>query len=151
MYSRNDFKLRFSNFERPKFFINKKKGTVVCKLVTILETPRSFDSAVQIGEQYFESVGVAKCSSDDVFDEVRGKKIALAKAENDAYTQAYNYLNTYLKELEFFVKNINNFTKKAVGCKVHNNDYIKSLHDLNHEMYRAEVNDIPNAATIYVK
>ena len=151
MYNRNDFKLRFSDYNAPQFFVNKRKGVVVCKLETSLETPSSMFDDIYVPREIFTGVGIAKCSPDDVFDEARGKKIAMAKAENDAYTQAHTYMNKQLNELEFFVAAAKNFNAKAIACRAHNLDYIDSLHNPEHEYYKAEVKDIEHSTTVYTK
>ena len=77
-YSRNDIKLSFIK-ESTKYFVNEKKGTVVCVVEACLYVPNSYDGPIFINNTSIKSTGVAKCHVVDFFNEERGKRIALAK------------------------------------------------------------------------
>ena len=140
MYTRNDFKLRFNEYDRPRFFVNKKKGVVICKMEATFETPGDMS--------FFTGIGRAKCSPDDTFNEARGKKIAMAKAENDAYRQAVKFMDEQLNKLKSLITAADNFKDKAEACYTHNLDYIESLHNPEHEYYKAEVKDVSDSFTL---
>lgn len=148
MYNRNDFKLRFNDYNAPRFFVNKQKGVVVCKMDATLYTPTSMFDDIHIPERFFTGVGIAKCSPDDIFDEARGKKIAMAKAENDAYRQAVRFMDEQLNKLKSLITAADNFKAKAEACHTHNLDYIESLHNPEHEYYKAEVKDVTDSFTL---
>lgn len=137
-YDRKDFKLRFSN-ENTKFFINEKKGVITCVLESELVCPYSYDSMFFIPSRNFKSVGIAKCNAEDVFNENRGKRIALAKAENKAYMEAFSYLSEKFDELLFLTNSIQNFNEKMFKCCAHNEDYIDSLSYEAHPKYKKEL------------
>ena len=96
----------------PQFFVNEKKRTVACKLYWCL----SNDSRFRVET----SVGIAKCTEEDVFDVEIGKKVAHAKAENKAYNRAARKLEevgmNYLREAHCILE----FLHKADFCQCHN-------------------------------
>ena len=142
MKKNGNVKLSFGDFE-PRFFINKENGTVVCKLdcelrLPMLQLPYIEDDAPYRYNftKYIKATGIATCSKDDVFDENRGKRIALARAENDAY----NFSKKYLKDYQRFVVNLNDsinyFYDKATRANAHNREYVKGLSDKNNPNYK---------------
>ena len=138
------FKVKFIG--DPFFHVNKDNGTVVCRLKGCVETPfRSVmgwldDTSVPHVEMHFvNGFGIAKCHADDNFDENRGKRIALARAENSCYLQAVKYLNSQAYMLNSLMVGIEEFTDKAYGCCAHNDDYVDSLVNEKHPMYKKEV------------
>jgi hypothetical protein len=94
-----------------------------------------------------KGTGVATCKDGDVFDVERGKRIALAVAENDVYSQAKTYLSTVMKELQFFSRKISDFNAKSDRCREHNKDYITSIHDKNHPLYKTNVDKFKHGFT----
>ena len=100
-----------------------------------------------IPQGYFRGIGIAKCLEGDIFDEERGKRIALAKAENDAYDKASNYLCEYLDEMSKLTMLIFNFIEKAGRHEAHNLDYIESIHNPEHSMYKEIVTKIKSGTT----
>jgi hypothetical protein len=145
-YSRSDFKLSFLK-SSAQFFVNEKKRIVSCVVEGELQSPYSWDSSVTIGCPTFKATGVATCKEDDVFDVERGKRIALAVAENDIYSQAKTYLSKAMKELLFFTDKITDFAIKSDRCREHNKDYITSIHDKNHPMYKTNVDKFKHGYT----
>ena len=81
-YSRDDFKLSFLK-NKAQFFVNEKKRIVSCVVEGELQSPYNWNSSVSIGYPTLKGTGVATCKDGDVFDVERGKRIALAVAEND--------------------------------------------------------------------
>ena len=145
-YSRDDFKLSFLK-NKAQFFVNEKKRTVSCVVEGELQSPYNWKSSVSIGYPTLKGIGVATCKDGDVFDVERGKRIALAVAENDVYSQAKTYLSTVMKELQFFSRKISDFTAKSDRCREHNKDYITSIHDKNHPMYKTNVEKFKHGFT----
>lgn len=145
-YNRDNFKLSI-NKDRTQFFVNEKKGIVSCVISAALVTPYNWDGPVCIPDKIIKTVGVAKCSSDDVFDAERGKRIALAKAENKAYLKAITYLNELFEHLIFFIDRINSFSDKGLSHCAHNVDYMESIHNPEHPMYKVTINPMKHGYT----
>ena len=145
-YNRNNFKLRFEK-ERTQFFVNEKKGTVSCVVMAYLNTPYSWGSPVIIGGQTIKGTGVAKCHADDTFDIERGKRIAMAKAENKAYLKAVSYLEAQQEHLMFMNKAIVDFTEKAYHQCAHNVDYMDSVSNPEHPKYKKEITKVKRGIT----
>ena len=134
------FKVRFEG--EPMFHINEKKGVVTCRLKCFLETPSTqafWLDYPHICNTNISGIGIAKCNKEDVFDENRGKRIALARAENDCYLKAARYLNEQGAMLNSLLCGIEEFTDKAYGCCAHNDDYVDSLVFASHPFYKKDV------------
>jgi hypothetical protein len=58
-----------------------------------------------------------------------------------------NYLHDIYMQLEFFMDRIKNFKEKALRHCVHNEDYMNSIHDKNHPMYKDNLNKIKHGFT----
>lgn len=134
-YRQNEIKLTFYSQET-KFFVNKKNNTVTCVLKSHLKTPYNLYGIIDINQPLFKTIGTAKCHYDDNFDEERGKRIALAKAENKAYDKAIKYLEEQKEELVFYTNLINHFGFKSKAHCEHNKEYIKKISDLEHPEYK---------------
>jgi hypothetical protein len=148
-YNRDYFKLSFDK-EDTCFYVNTKKRTVTCKVACRLEVPFSWESPVEIGGRYMNIVATAKCCKGDEFDVERGKRIALAKAENKAYRQAASYLFDQLKHLLFFQNGIRVFLEKADKQCEHNDNYIDMISNTQNPNYKESVSDVKNGDTIYM-
>lgn len=147
-FNRNDIKLSFDK-DRTQFFVNEKKGIVTCVIEAYLRCPFAFDSKFVWGnfDRTFEGFGMARCQDGDEFDVEKGKRIALAKAENNAYRLANSYLCDMIKEFAFYQASILKFQDKAFRHDVHNTDYIESLHNPDHPMYKPIVTKIKQGTT----
>lgn len=100
-------------FSEPRYFVNGT--TTICVLN---------------GEFYgkaIETVGIAKLSPSDVFDEYKGKKIAQAKAENKAYKRALQINKVNTERLFRHIQACALFEIKADKVMYHNEKYIKGL------------------------
>jgi hypothetical protein len=75
----------------------------------------------------FEVTGVAICSDDDTFDLNKGKLIASAKAENEAYRVARNMLKTMLQQYENFLIGVRSQLDMFESFSKHNNDFIERV------------------------
>lgn len=139
--NRNNIKLSFDK-DNVQFFVNEKKQIVTCVIYAFMDTPYGLDACVSLPAMRVKGFGTAQCGSDDVFDVERGKRIAFARAENDAYFNAVSILNKSYKELLVTVKAVEDFAVKAKTHAEHNKDYVKSLSDSTHPFYKAEVFEI---------
>lgn len=142
-YRRTNFKLTFEK-SHTCFYVNEKKKTVVCKMCGIMTPPHSDDYKAPINLPYeeVEGVGVAKCCAEDMFDVERGKRIAMARAENNAYKNALKHLEEIYEHLLLHIKAIVNFEKKTIGQCTHNVDYIESINNPEHPRYKKELRPI---------
>jgi hypothetical protein len=137
-FNRTDVKI---SFEKPVFYINEEKKTVVCTLKYRVKSPlyeedmfRTRDKKdnrpfyfLGMGEFEGEVCAKAKCHADDKFDAKIGTEIAYARAENMAYSEALNYVvecNDGLMQLRSM------FAEFEIKCRNHNShnkQYIKEL------------------------
>lgn len=138
--NKDNIKLSFSY--APSFFINLKKGVVVCKLQAFIVG----DYCVM--PMSVTGTGIAKCSKDDAFDEDKGMRIALAKAENKCYLNANRYLEMCRDEMLNTLKKIDDFGMKAYRCCAHNEEYIDSVSIKDHPRYVEKVNPLRNVEEI---
>lgn len=136
--------VKISFAAEPLFFVNKKKGSVTCRLKGELSVP-CIDFPVIEGDKPYRyyhtilAIGVATCSPDDEFDANRGKRIALAKAENEAYNLAKKYLVGYQRFFEEANEAVIDFYEKAARATKHNKEYIIGLSDKNNPNYKEEI------------
>jgi hypothetical protein len=81
------------------------------------------------GGQHFNVTGVAYCGEDDTFDLEKGRLIAQAKAENEAYRVAKAMCTVAIEQLDNVVKalqrSISNFDKYIE----HNKTFIENVAD----------------------
>lgn len=80
-------------------------------------------------DTYFTVVGVAVCSDDDTFDLGKGKLIAQAKAENEAYKVAGNMLETLQNQLQNFANSLNTPMDALEEYQSHNDKFIDKVLD----------------------
>ena len=78
---------------------------------------------------YFTVVGVAVCSDDDKFDFGKGKLIAQAKAENEAYKVANNMLAALKQQLSNFAKALDTPMAALEEYQSHNDKFIDKVID----------------------
>ena len=74
-------------------------------------------------------VGVAVCSDDDKFDLGKGKLIAQAKAENEAYKVAGNMLAELKKQLNNFAQSLDHPIASLEEYRSHNDKFIDKVID----------------------
>lgn len=148
-YYRNDVKLSF-NKESIVFFVNEDKKVVTCKMDAELLMPHKYpiDGTIYLDNTFIKGVGVAKCCKEDVFDIERGKRIALAKAESNAYSKARNYTNKYVVELIQNLDILSDFDEKCLSCIEHNEDYIESVSNTEHPLYKKDLKIVTCGVTI---
>lgn len=86
-----------------KYFVNKEKGVVVCKLEDCFDSVIydmhqkgwPFDENLEIPNTF---TGKAKCSPEDTFNEDIGKRIALNRALIKLNTAKRRMLNSFITE-----------------------------------------------------
>ena len=127
---RNSIKIHFKN---PEYIVDEANGVVICKLRFTCSTPNvvhyvsrcAFHESPACTEQTVKSVVFAK--NDDKFDVNIGKRVALAKAENQAYSYVNNFIQSGKKELEQALQAVNNFKRKKIKVKNDNIEYMRNL------------------------
>lgn len=127
---RNSVKIHFKN---PEYIVDEANGVVICKLRFTCSTPNAvqyvsrcaFHESPACTEQTVKSVVFAK--NDDKFDANVGKRVALAKAENQAYSYVNNFIQSGKKELEQALQAVNNFKCKKTKVKNHNIEYMRKF------------------------
>lgn len=135
---RKHFKLSFSSKDI-KFTINEKKKVVTCLVAGTVLTAFNFNSLLSIPYKQVRGFGKATCHADDEFDVERGKRIAMAKAENNAYRLANNYLKNYAKELKFYLNGIEEFEDKAMRTCHHNTLYMEGVSNPDNPKYKKKL------------
>ena len=121
------------HFKQPEYIIDEANGVVICKLKfnttaplmvrCVIVSPIHEDPTVT--EQVVKTVVFAK--NGDKFDVNVGKKVALAKAENKAYSYVKNWMMLVHKEVVKTVRAMKDFKDKAEKVKTHNVEYIKKF------------------------
>lgn len=96
-------------------------NTVICRI----EYKVKFQKAKGYGTDLsYTSEGKATCKKGEKFDFNKGKKIALAKAEINAYHKQLQITKKYLNRYALFVLELSEFSSKAKSCIEHDNKYI---------------------------
>lgn len=134
----NSFKV---HLEDPIYGVNKKKNVVYCVANVSVDTPYANTDDVYInfypkGSIKNKVVGVAKCSPNDNFDIEIGKRIAYARAENNAYKMVSNWVNEPIKFVNQMSLEAARFQIKAQRCIDHNKDYIDALTNPENPSYK---------------
>lgn len=126
----NNIKIKF---QPPEYIIDEKNGVVICHLKFFAKSPCCVNFASKSAyhtnptctEQTAKAVVFAK--NNDKFDANVGKKVALAKAENQAYSYVRNWAKTAQKELVIALNAIKEFEFKVEKVKKHNIEYMKKF------------------------
>lgn len=129
-------------FGEPEFFINEEKKTVTCKLRGGLVLPfelfniRCFWMNGSFDEEKIVTA-TAKCCPEDTFDIDKGKRIALAKAENKityyfSDNVAYTIYSTIVSKLKTCCEN---FQFRSYKFAEHNYAYIE---DLSNDVFKVK-------------
>ena len=130
-FTRTDVKL---SFDKPVFYINEEKKTVVCTLRYHLQTPVAYDdnncfSSLGLGNIRGHVTQMSKCHPDDTFDTKVGTEIAYARAENMAYVEAMDHISKYNAQMLKLHSIYADFEIKYRNHNLHNKNYIKELGD----------------------
>lgn len=125
-----------------KVMVRKDQRKVYAKVEWYLKTPYPFDDMLRLAslgknDSAWDtqicgvSTGVAICSPEDDFETEKGKKIAMAKAESNAYLSAGTTLSKRFQALTTlcgtFDKMIDSFDEKVEGVNSHNREYIRRV------------------------
>lgn len=98
------------------------KCTLSCKLVYV-------DG---YGEEYFQTVGIAKCHEEDTFNLELGKKLAEAKAAKKAYETTLRYLENFRKGAYKIIDELNEDIERAdemlITEEKHLSNILKDVH-----------------------
>lgn len=137
-----------------RYFVNEEKGTVVCLLdievdlmkvlgydrYGILEDIDTFEIFKKHGfyVKPFGSGGItitvrgkAKVQGDDVFDEKKGKMIALTKAQSAAFSKCYKMIEGIRTVIE---RNLTFHLRKiSEGCRIAYENGLKHVAELSNE------------------
>ena len=139
-----DIKLRTVKTE---YIVNEKKRTVaailtwdvrysdgsrLCEIVWSLNHRTRLkngwkDRFSSLIEQSQTARGVAKAGPDDQFDIKKGKRIALARAEVQAYNQVVKELSELQREISFVVDEIEVFKDRAENVREGNKEFIQKV------------------------
>lgn len=143
-------KMSFEGVE-PIFYVNKSKKTVACKI-----RGNAYETMIdpwfgELSTPSFESVGIAYCSDNDKFDEERGKRIALAKAENKLYCKCVDFYTKKINEFSESIAKMDEFKIRANKFCRHNDEYIENISEVDSPNYKKEVNPVKRGETFYTK
>ena len=120
------------SFDKPRYVVNEKNGVVICYLDFTVNYSNELNSLYAYNycnRHYWHHTvkALAIVRDNDAFDEVKGKKIALAKAENKAYLKVQNYVKMAEKDLSKVLQTISNYNRKADKVINHNLEYLKQF------------------------
>lgn len=128
---RNEIKI---SFNEPKFHIDRANKVVVCILEGKPQYPKRIDyTLTTVTDLRWDDIdtikvkAIAKLSPDDDFDENIGMKVALAKAENKAYTHVCLILKEYMKSINKIVEQSKDFFYKSANVIEHNDKYLEQF------------------------
>lgn len=127
---RNNIKI---SFEQPEYVVDENNGVVICKLKFKIDAPalcKLTTGCINWGTSWFLnhiSKGVAFAKDTDKFDISVGKKVALAKAENQAYAYVNKLSNDAKKKLVNSVAACIDFENKVKRVRDHNVEYMKKF------------------------
>jgi hypothetical protein len=127
---RNNIKI---SFFQPEYIVDENNGVVICKLRFKMNAPKMCVLAAKTTKWgnpwcfYQVSKSVAFAKDTDKFDVNVGKRVSLAKAENQAYSYVYNLVNESKKKLLDATAACINFENKVKRVKEHNVEYMKKF------------------------
>lgn len=107
-------------FRETKFNVNEEKKTVTCVIVASVELSNrqekvSYDKYYGPEIAPFQTVGVAKCHEDDVFDLEKGRRLAESRAKAKVYEEGTSRLKKILMYVDIFGEDIQNQLEKLKG------------------------------------
>lgn len=111
------FKLKFGNV---KYQVDEVKKVVVARLKTYWNGTNGYYNPIH-------TIGVARCAKDDTFNIKKGKQLARARAEKEAYIQYQNILYSLKKRTDDYSASL----RYTINCMKdyiqHQKDYIKQF------------------------
>lgn len=111
------FKLRNVNIK----YIVKEEEKLVVSLVSMAIVNVHNNKVAMT----FTCQGLSKCSPEDTFDVVSGKRLARAKAEKKAYIKFAAFLKDFMKRLDYLHSEVMANINKNNNCIDHQTSYIK--------------------------
>ena len=119
------------SFFKPRYVVHEVTGVVICYLEFTVNYPELLDYLCMYKHNFYNRTFIVKAvtivKDSDVFDEAKGKKIALAKAENKAYLMVKHYVKMAEKDLSSAVQTISDYNRKADKVINHNIEYLKQF------------------------
>lgn len=103
------------------FNVNEAKKTVTAVLKSC-----SYGRALY-GSELHTTIGIAQCNDNDNFDVKKGKRIARAKAEKEAYICHRKYLLNQLKRIERETDDLTGNYARTQYYIQHQKEYINSF------------------------
>ena len=129
-----------ATIEERKFIVNEEKGVVVCTIkYSLRDNSRTYygDLLPEISFNEFKrmhmlpyeriAVGKAKCSSEDIFDPEKGKKIAESKAKKVLYNKMRVLLRKAIQASENRTLTLVDDATKYEILAAREDEHIKSL------------------------
>lgn len=117
--------------DETRFYINKEKRTVACKMSGYVNFPFNNDeyNPFYVFNDIKDTVvATAKCHPDDDFDIEKGQRIARARAESKLYSKicrgGMRKMMRYVFEFEAAHRD---FLDKAAGVIINNGNYINKI------------------------
>lgn len=126
----NNIKISFSE---PKYIVDEVNKVVICLLDYTASAPLMCDYSTYPSNEFpnpvctLTSKSVVRAKDNDVFDVTIGKKVALAKAENKAYSYVWEYYKRGIKPLLNALDALEDFKCKVDRVKEHNVEYMKKF------------------------
>lgn len=124
---RNEIKISFSG---QKFYIDQKRNEVKCVLNFKLLCPPFIKFILTQYGLYASNwtvTSTARLKEKDIFDEIKGRKVALAKAENKAYRKVGKTLKFIQEYIKLSDWQISSFYDKIDNVNNHNLEYINKF------------------------
>lgn len=123
----------------PKYIVKKEEGMVICVLkcdmnlyahpcfnvMTYNKHRKILPNVTTDGR--FTVTAVTKCHKDDIFNEIKGKRIAESKAKVKAFNVASKVYNAYVKDLEGYAKIL---TENMGNCLIVMDEEIEHFNNL---------------------
>lgn len=116
------------SFAEKQAFCNEKKKTVAVETLAYVMPKVDRLKHIDIcNGEIIRTVGIAKCSEEDSFNEKRGYLIASSRSENEAYNEAIKTL----KEIQAEAETLANAAKYRIeilkDCIEHNKQFINDV------------------------
>ena len=129
MENRNNIKLHFKS---PTYFVDEENKVVICHLKFKTSVPTTFKLNMPWSDEgnpsFSQTVkAVAFVKENDDFNINVGKKVALAKAENKAYSYVLNYYKQAKDKLCRALDAYDDFEDKVWRVKAHNVEYMRKF------------------------
>lgn len=145
-----NLKVSFNGIE-PIFYVNKAKKTVACEISGYAYEIMNDTWFGELSTPVYKVVGIAYCNDNDEFDEERGKRIALAKAENKLYAKCVDYYDKEINKYISYMEKMILFNKRAKKFCTHNEKYINKISEIDSSNYKKDIKPIKRGQVFYTK